>query len=47
MMKCTLTQKRECFEKRVFIKQINQSLRRKGIDDKYVKQSIEKIKKMK
>ena len=44
MMRCTQTQKLECFKKRISLNKINQSLRRKGIDDKYVEQSIDKIK---
>ena len=32
------------FLKRIFLNKINQSLRNKGIEDKYIKQSIDKIK---
>ena len=44
MMRCIQTQKLECFEKRILLNKINQSLRNKGIEEKYVTQSINKIK---
>ena len=44
MMKGIQTRKPECFERGYSLNKINQSLRGKGIDDKYVKQSIQKIK---
>ena len=36
--------KARMFLKRLFIKQITQSLRNKGVESKYIKQSIDKIK---
>ena len=44
MTKCILTQKLDVFKKSYSLNKINQSLRNKGIDNKYIKQSIEKIK---
>ena len=41
-MKCILTQRLECIWEEDILNKINQSLRNKGIEDKYVKQSIDK-----
>ena len=44
MMKFTLTKSKNVFGRGYSLNKINQSLRNKGIDDKFIKQSIDKIK---
>ena len=45
MTRCILTQKARMFLRRGYsLNKINQSLRNKGIDSKFIKQSIDKIK---
>ena len=44
MMKCILTKPRMFLRRGYSLNKINQSLRNKGIDNKFIKQSIDKIK---